>query len=75
MRYNGTGLHPDGFGISPVGETPHPVWVVWVVCSSAWSLYRKVALPHVRVELPVPQLLPISPCIAGHHGKEPGPSS
>lgn len=33
-------------------------------------------VPHIQVELPVDQFLPLPSCpIAGHHGAQPGPSS
>ena len=35
---------------------------------------REEALPHVQMELPVPQFVPIAPCpVTGHHWKELGP--
>jgi len=35
---------------------------------------REEILPHVQMELPVLQFVPIAPCpVAGHHWKESGP--
>lgn len=50
-----TWLCPVSSGISPVGETPQPLWAV---CSSAQSLLRTGILPHGQVELPGHQFLP-----------------
>ena len=34
----------------------------------------EVVLPHVQLELPMPQFVPITPCpVTGHHRKELGP--
>ena len=36
---------------------------------------REEVLPHVQMELPLLQFVPIAPCpVAGHHWKESGPS-
>ena len=44
----------------PVPELRHP--------------QREEILPHVQMELPVPQFVPIAPCpVTGHHWKELGP--
>lgn len=37
-RAHGTGLQPDGHGISPVRETPQPLWAS---CCGAWSLHSE----------------------------------
>lgn len=67
-RVHGTGLHPDGSGLSPVKETSQPCWAT---CSSAWPPAE--VLPHIQVELPVLQvLLTVSCPVAGHHQTEPG---
>lgn len=69
LRAHGTGLCPDGSGLSPVEETPHPLWAT---CSSVQSLHSKEVLPHIQVELPGHQFLPIASCpIAWHHRLEP----
>ena len=45
----------------PVPVLPHP--------------QREEVLPHVQMELPVLQFVPVAPCpVAGHHWKEPGPT-
>lgn len=45
---HGTGLPPDGSGVSPVRETPQ---ALWAACPSAQPPAQEQVLPHAQVEL------------------------
>lgn len=55
---HGTGLNPDGLGISPERETPHPLWVI---CSVLGYLHNKEIL--FQVQPPMQWFLPRAPCL------------
>ena len=57
--------------MSPEQETPQPLWAA---CPRALSPLSKEVFPHIQVEVPVWQFVPVAPCpVTGHHRKEPGP--
>lgn len=62
-RSHCTGLCSDTSWISPVRDTPQ---FLRAICSSAQSLHSKEAHPHLQVELPVHQFLPMSQHIWWH---------
>ena len=62
---------PGGSWISPEKETPQPPWQP---VPGLRHPQREEVLPHVQVELPVLQFVPVAPCpVAGHLWKESGP--
>ena len=66
-----TGPCPGGSWISPEKETPQPLWAAWARLRHP---QREEVLPHVQLELPRLQFVPVAPCpVAGHHWKESGP--
>ena len=65
------GPRPGRAWISPEKETPQPLWAAWARLRHPQS---EEVLPHVQVELPLLQFVPVAPCpVAGHHWKESGP--
>jgi len=66
-----TGPHPGGFWVSPerrmhsISGQPVPV-----LCHPQ----SEEVFPHVQLELPMLQFVPVAPCpVSGHHWKESGP--